>query len=412
MQGPPKPKPFPSFEDGDVEIRLSTSVEHTYRVHSLVLGLHSPFFKASLSKRWAGDPEAASSSDPVLWRYELRFKDGQAEGICIRKVQAANYPSSRDMLNLEQLQDPSEPNPVSAVEDSDGVGPPSLIGYDDTPMTALAEARRKCIDAHIHLFGLVYHKPLALPKANFNEAKGPLESIMTVADMYGCSSLAATHMENHLSNFKANVDVLTQCYMNISEMLDFSTKLRSAWLFKETMVHAVNDPRSPNDISENSDVSIIIVLKRTDLLQKMADVDQQLLFHVGYPKGGEENLVHILARAYFRDWLTRKLKKQGLSLRPGYAKVYRRIYRRKVPSIKKFQAYLEKAGRPENVSLPAFCGAVLDCFAQALPLVHRLVSCSSTVRQAILARSCGMLNVPLTCTDVPEDEMPWKHREW
>lgn len=77
---------FPKFDDGDVEIRLSTSAQHTYRVHSLVLGLHSPFFKASLSQRWSGDQPAASSSDPILWRYEVRFEDGQADGICIRKV--------------------------------------------------------------------------------------------------------------------------------------------------------------------------------------------------------------------------------------------------------------------------------------------------------------------------------------
>lgn len=103
MQDPPKSKPFPSFDDGDVEIRLSTNVKHTYQVHSLVLGLHSPFFKASLSKRWAGDPDAASSSDPILWRYELRFKDGQAEGICVRKVQADTRLGSRDLLTMEQL---------------------------------------------------------------------------------------------------------------------------------------------------------------------------------------------------------------------------------------------------------------------------------------------------------------------
>lgn len=94
-QAAPKPKPFPSFHDGDVEIRLSTSVEHTYRVHSLILGLHSPFFKASLSRRWAGDPEAASSSDPVLWRYELRFEEGRSDGICVRKVRAALTELSR-----------------------------------------------------------------------------------------------------------------------------------------------------------------------------------------------------------------------------------------------------------------------------------------------------------------------------
>ena len=85
-QETPKPNPFPSFEDGDVEIRLTTSAHHIYRVHSLVLGLHSPFFKASLSKRWAGDHDGASSSDPILWRYEVRFPDGQADGICVRKV--------------------------------------------------------------------------------------------------------------------------------------------------------------------------------------------------------------------------------------------------------------------------------------------------------------------------------------
>jgi hypothetical protein len=297
------------------------------------------------------------------------------------------------------------------LEDSDAVGPPSLVEYDDDAATTLAKARRNCIDAHIHLFGLIYHKPLALTRVNFTNVKGPLESIMTLADMYGCSSLAVTHMENHLSNFKTNIDVLIECYRNIPGMLDFSTKLRSAWMFRETMIHAVSDLRSPNEISETVDVSWLIEMKRSDLLQKMAKVDQQLLLLVGYPKG-EDTLVHVLARAYFRDWFTHKLRKQGSSLRPGYAKVYRRISRRKVPSIKKFQTFLEKAGRPENVSLQAFCGAVLDCFSQALPFVQCLVSCSSTMRHAILARGSGILSAPLTCVDIREDELPWKERAW
>ena len=233
---------------------------------------------------------------------------------------------------------------------------------------------------------------------------------MTLADMYGCSSLVATHLENYLSSYKHNVDVLTECYKNMPGMLDFSTKLRSAWLFRETMLYAVNDSRRPEQICENVDIIVLIEKKRSELLSKISSVDQQILFHVGYPKG-EETLVHILARAYFRDWFTHKLKKQGLSLRPGYAKVYRRIHRRKVPSVKKFQNFLERAGRPESVSVPAFCSAVLDCFSQAVTYVHRLVSCS-TMRYIILGKNNGALHAPLTCIDIHEDELPWKGKVW
>ena len=42
---------FPRFNDGDVEIHLS-STDEKYVLHSYVLALHSPWFKASLSERW------------------------------------------------------------------------------------------------------------------------------------------------------------------------------------------------------------------------------------------------------------------------------------------------------------------------------------------------------------------------
>ena len=295
-------------------------------------------------------------------------------------------------------------------ENSDAGGPPTLIEYDNLPTTALAKARRNCIDAHIHLLGLIYHKPMALPKASFIDIKGPLESIMTVADMYGCSSVAATHLESYLSSFKHNLGVSKECYRNVPGMLEFSTKLRSAWLFQETMIYAVNDSRSSGEISGNPNVSFLIEMKRTELMSGIASVDQQILSHVGYSQG-EENMIHILARAYFRDWFIHKLKKRGLNLRPGYAKVYRRIQRRKVPTIKKFQIFLKKAARPESVSLPAFCGAVLDCFSQALPYLAGLVS-SSTVKYDILGENTGGLNAPLTCIDIREDEMPWNFKAW
>lgn len=45
--------PFPRFEDGDVEIRFTQQNEEPYFLHSYVLALHSPWFKASLSERWS-----------------------------------------------------------------------------------------------------------------------------------------------------------------------------------------------------------------------------------------------------------------------------------------------------------------------------------------------------------------------
>jgi len=45
--------PFPQFEDGDVEIRFTDPNDEPYYLHSFVLGLHSSWFKASLSERWS-----------------------------------------------------------------------------------------------------------------------------------------------------------------------------------------------------------------------------------------------------------------------------------------------------------------------------------------------------------------------
>ena len=73
---------FPVFRDGDVEICLSRKPEDRFVLHSVVLGLHSPFFKVSISERWSGGNDDANSRDPIKWRYQLLFeedlKDGEA----------------------------------------------------------------------------------------------------------------------------------------------------------------------------------------------------------------------------------------------------------------------------------------------------------------------------------------------
>ncbi len=87
MQAPQKSEnTFPRFHDGDVEIRFSALADDVYSLHSFILSLYSPFFKASLSQRWAGSDQTPSTGKHPRRNYELRFKAGQADGILIKTV--------------------------------------------------------------------------------------------------------------------------------------------------------------------------------------------------------------------------------------------------------------------------------------------------------------------------------------
>ena len=66
---------FPVFQDGDVEICLSRKSEDRLVLHSVVLGLHSSFFKASISERWSARSNDATSGDQIKWRYQLLFDE-------------------------------------------------------------------------------------------------------------------------------------------------------------------------------------------------------------------------------------------------------------------------------------------------------------------------------------------------
>ena len=74
MVKPPKDG-FPVFRDGDVEICLSRKPEDRFVLHSVVLGLHSSFFKVSISERWSARNDDATSGDPIKWRYQLLFEE-------------------------------------------------------------------------------------------------------------------------------------------------------------------------------------------------------------------------------------------------------------------------------------------------------------------------------------------------
>lgn len=64
---------LPCHEDGDVEIHLSRKPEDRFVVHSVVLSLHSSFFKASLSSRWASGNRGSADEGTIKWKYQSRF---------------------------------------------------------------------------------------------------------------------------------------------------------------------------------------------------------------------------------------------------------------------------------------------------------------------------------------------------
>lgn len=75
--------PFPRFEDGDVEIRFN-SVDEPYILHSWVLALHSPWFKASLSDRWRSGTCASLLAMAETDPFQQRREEGEAARVELR----------------------------------------------------------------------------------------------------------------------------------------------------------------------------------------------------------------------------------------------------------------------------------------------------------------------------------------
>lgn len=71
-----------------MQIKLSENPEDVYTLHGVVLALHSPFFKASLSERWAesGDTALITPGSSIRWRYELKFDKNSNLAILTREV--------------------------------------------------------------------------------------------------------------------------------------------------------------------------------------------------------------------------------------------------------------------------------------------------------------------------------------
>jgi hypothetical protein len=89
------------FSDGNVEIRFSTTDEK-YVLHSHVLALHSPWFKACLSERWSPGSDSTTANGKNAWEFELRFDKGSELGMLSRKSSAENSTTLSSSLVLTE----------------------------------------------------------------------------------------------------------------------------------------------------------------------------------------------------------------------------------------------------------------------------------------------------------------------
>lgn len=62
---------FPQSSDGDVEISLGGCSDRKLVLHSYVLALHSPWFKASLSDRWNHENGSRLVGEKHRWFYGM-----------------------------------------------------------------------------------------------------------------------------------------------------------------------------------------------------------------------------------------------------------------------------------------------------------------------------------------------------
>lgn len=58
-----------------MELCLSRSAKDLVVVQSVILTLHSPFFKASLSGWWFGQQSNQIEEGPIKWKCQLQFND-------------------------------------------------------------------------------------------------------------------------------------------------------------------------------------------------------------------------------------------------------------------------------------------------------------------------------------------------
>ncbi|KAF2806891.1 uncharacterized protein BDZ99DRAFT_537832 [Mytilinidion resinicola] len=368
---------FPSFDDGDVEIKLSETPKDVYILHSFVLALHSPFFKTSLSERWAasGDTALIVPGSKIRWKYELRFEEKSNLAILTRDQGVPPEDSSKTELLTK-----------------------TTAALAHTDESALFTERQSVVSTHRQLLGLFYTIP---PKyePTFEATKTAIVRLVSLADMYTCTPITTMAVENLLYSFMPTI--LNACHTTPTAMISLATEVKSTWIFKEAATHLIGFCVEDFEKLEG-ELKELHLLKyfqhaRSELRIGLMVVEQ-LLFVTPYTtNAGMSGRLYTL----FREFLSVSIRGgKGSGMKRGYAQLYHQV------------------ANGEWVKSSTWASLLRQHNLLASPGVFPTNSLSnhkgdtSAILQGVLKNCTRLKKAPgtsdgLTCIEVDDKNLPW-----
>lgn len=378
---------IPQNDESNVTVYFSET-DKKFILHSFVLGLHSPWFKASLSEQWSTRSRATVVNGKNHWAYELRFDKGSSIGLLERRTstEAASSPNSEFIEgSLSKL-------PDNASESQ----------------KKLQEQRVRCITAHQDVIGAIYHVKPSFTNLRFEAAKAAVQEMAKTAEIYGCTDVAKVHIDRYLSD--ALKEILELCASAPVSMLEVAMAVKSDWIFKEATTNLVGRSNRFFDGAQlqlqELELSEFMESKREELVEQLMRCDFAMLRVQARDEHGGWAMHH--AVGYFRQWVTEALDHgRGSGLDPSYAHLYRAVMAfRSTLGIGWEDAvarYLQKLGVPPVYDNVGRMGAeLLVVFTDATKIIEPILK-DTTQRQA---KDMDMYRT-LTFMSVEEEELPW-----
>ncbi|KAL8851410.1 MAG: hypothetical protein Q9221_003681 [Calogaya cf. arnoldii] len=256
---------FPIVEDGDVEIWLTRKPEDRLLLPSVVLSLHSEWFRASLSKHWTSAQR--TSSNPII--YELDFEDEKSASLVKRSILSQTVPVTDDFYFNKNS------------------------SYPTNFYEGRCEERDHVVRAYQSVFRAMFREPIdidyeredpnaislgVMTVAYPYEVLQIIETVVNLGDYYGCLQSLAYPVEEFLKAFNHDAPFNPCALFKILPQI--SLKLESAWLFKEVVrgvatQFAWDDDRIRRELAPA--IAFLALKKRTCFRQMMRDLDYELL---------------------------------------------------------------------------------------------------------------------------------------
>ena len=417
---------FPVFQDGDVEICLSRKPEDRFVLHSCVLGLHSPFFKVSISERWSsrnGDAtpdDDAAPGDPIKWRYQLLFEedmDDEGASLLAKAVCQLYYLSQFSRLN------PNKKPEVSYVSNSSDLSPDTAsIFLMQAPYVPSDDSKTKSrlalIRAHRHYLETLYHKPVEFATTKFPELVNLMVHVLRLADVYGSLAVFQIPVETVFGRVKSDLDRL--CGKYYFKIVYISTLARCAWLFQYVICRLVGDPTWTDERIRKTFATLgivpLILEKRTQLKEMMLRLDHTIMLDK-VPVGGQwtekDEHTFALATAAYKLHLLDHIEEHNRGGWKLSSEKYR-VLKDQGESWPIWRYYdLRRKFGIVKVYRPDFKRLIDRFRIQVADYVSPLLKDYAHVDGTIPAPgSQKRKEHGLTCVEITDDDLPWKDIPW